>query len=171
MSEYVKQAKDFLTSCNATMRIKYVGLEKPNWDDKPHCVYDCTIKTPRGEMMVHFYDSLHNTEIMTMSAEEWYEKTEKRRYDCADYWDKMRVSMDRAEKKKTARPTAYDVLACIQKYDVGSMDDFFAEFGYEIKCVQDMTNFINTYNAVVKEYNDVRRCFTEEQIDKLSEIL
>ena len=36
MSEYVKQAKDFLKSCNATMEIKYVGLEKPNWDDKPH---------------------------------------------------------------------------------------------------------------------------------------
>ena len=36
MSEYVKQAKDFLTSCNATMEITYAGLEKPNWDSKPH---------------------------------------------------------------------------------------------------------------------------------------
>ena len=32
--------------------------------------------------------------------------------------------------------------------------DFFAEFGYEIKSTKDMTNFINTYNAVVKEYNE-----------------
>ena len=73
-------------------------------------------------------------------------------------------------KKAEARPTEYDVLACLQKYDVGSMDDFFSEFGYEIKCVEDMTNFINTYNAVVKEYNDVRRCFTEEQIEVMWEI-
>ena len=50
------------------------------------------------------------------------------------------------------------------------MDDFMSEFGYEIKCTQDMTNFINTYNAVVKEYNDVRRCFTEEQIEAMWEI-
>lgn len=170
MSEYVKQAKDFLTSCNATMRIVYVGLEKPNWDDKPHCVYDCKIKTPRGEMVVHFYDSLQNTEIMTMPEEEWYEKTEKRYYKYADRWDKMRVNRVRMEKKKTARPTAYDILACLTKYDVGSMDDFMHEFGYEIKCTQDMTNFINTYNAVVKEYNDVRRCFTEEQIEAMWEI-
>lgn len=170
MNEYVKQAKDFLAKANATMRIVYVGLEKPNWDDSPHCTYDCKIKTPRGEMVVHFYDSLHNTEIMTMSEKEWYEKTEKRYFECADRWDKMRVNSDRAEKKKTARPTAYDILACLQKYEVGSMDDFMAEFGYEIKSVKDMTNFINTYNAVVKEYNDLCRIFTEEQMDELREI-
>ena len=58
MNEYIKQAKAFLSSCNATMEIKAIGLEAPNWDSKLHCTYDCTIKTPRGEMMVHFYDSL-----------------------------------------------------------------------------------------------------------------
>ena len=76
MSEYVKQAKDFLTSCNATMEIKYVGLEKPNWDDKVHRTYDCKITTPRGEMMVHFYDSMANTELW-MSYKEYYEKKKK----------------------------------------------------------------------------------------------
>jgi hypothetical protein len=72
--------------------------------------------------------------------------------------------------KEQAIPTEYSILSCLTKYDVGSMDDFMYEFGYEIKCTQDMTNFINTYNAVVKEYNDVRRCFTEEQIEAMWEI-
>ena len=45
-----------------------------------------------------------------------------------------------------------------------------SEFGYEIKCAKDMTDFINTYNAVVKEYQDICRCFTDEQIEKLREI-
>jgi len=68
------------------------------------------------------------------------------------------------------KPTEYDILSCLEKYDVGSIDDFMHEFGYEIHCVEDMTNLINTYNAVVKEYNDVRRCFTEEQIKAMRDI-
>mgnify|MGYP003294382822 CR=1 FL=1 len=90
MNEYVKQAKDFLESCNATMEIKYVGLEKPNWDDKSHRTYDCTIKTPRGEMMVHFYDSLANTELWTMDDKEYYEKKFRRSYESMGPTEKIR---------------------------------------------------------------------------------
>ncbi len=169
MSKYVKQAKDFLASCNATMEIKYVGLEKPNWDDKPRRTYDCTIKTPRGEMMVHFYDSLHNTELH-MPYDECYETKYHRKYNGLTINEKARFQREIKEKRAEAVPTEYSILSCLTKYDVGSMDDFMHEFGYEIKCVEDMTNFINTYNAVVKEYNDIRRCFTEEQIEAMWEI-
>lgn len=169
MNEYVKQAKDFLTSCNATMEIKYVGLEKPNWDDKPHRTYDCTIKTPRGEMTVHFYDSTVNTELW-MPYKEYYEKKFRRSYESMGPSEKMRFQKELKAKREEAIPTEYSILSCLTTYDVGSMDDFMHEFGYEIKCVQDMTNFINTYNAVIKEYNDVHRCFTEEQIEALAEI-
>ena len=167
MNEYIKQAKDFLASCNATMEIKATGFEAPNWDSKLHCTYDCTIKTPRGEMMVHFYDSLENTETLTMSDKVWYEKTYHKPYEYADHQEVRRIHN---KAKVAARPTAYDILACLQKYDVGSMDDFFSEFGYEIKCTKDMTDFISTYNAVVKEYSDVCRCFTPEQIEAMQEI-
>ena len=169
MSEYVKQAKDFLESCNATMEIKYVGLEKPNWDDKPHRAYDCTIKTPRGEMMVHFYDSTANTEVY-MPLDEYYEKKYRRSYSALSYNEKVRFQKELNAKRAEAIPTEYDILTCLQKYDVGSMDDFMYEFGYEIKCTKDMTNFINTYNAVVKEYQDICRCFTDEQIEAMQEI-
>ena len=170
MNEYVKQAKDFLTSCNATMEIKYAGLETPNWDNKPHCTYDCTIKTPRGTMMVHFYDSLHNTEIFSMTPNDYLTKNLRIHPGCATYQQKVKALKAVEKMRAEATPTEYDILACLQLYDVGSMDDFMDEFGYEIKCVEDMTNFINTYNAVVKEYHDVRRCFTEEQIEAMSEI-
>ena len=170
MNEYIKQAKDFLASCNATMEIKHVGIEKPNWDDKPHCTYDCTIKTPRGEMMVHFYDSTANTELWIMNEKEYYEKKFRRYYDGLTYQEKIRWLKEFKAKRAKAIPTEYSILSCLTTYDVGSMDDFMHEFGYETKRTQDMTNFINTYNAVVKEYNDVRRCFTEEQIEALAEI-
>ena len=170
MSEYQQQAKNFLASCSATMEIKYVGLEKPNWANKPHCTYDCTIKTPRGEMMVHFYDSLENTNLLAMTIDEYL----RRNYRLVGLNSidvrHRKAAAELRKKKEEAVPTEYDILACLTKYDVGSMDDFMQEFGYEIKCTEDITNFINTYNAVVKEYNDVRRCFTEEQIEAMSEI-
>lgn len=169
MNEYVKQAKDFLASCDATMEIIYAGIEKPNWDDKPHRTYDCTIKTPRGEMMVHFYDSIANTEVY-MPFDKYYEKKYRRSYSALSYNEKVRFQKELKSKRAEAIPTEYDILVCLQKYDVGNMDDFFSEFGYEIKCTKDMTNFINTYNAVVKEYNDICRCFTPEQIEAMQEI-
>lgn len=170
MTEYQKQAEDFLTSCNATMEIAYTGLEKSNLDDELHCAYDCTIKTPRGSMTVHFYDSAYNTEIMCTTIEKYAEKKFKCKYEYLRGKEKITARAELLQKQKEAKPTAYDILACLQKYEVGSMDDFMSEFGYEIHSVKDMTNFINTYNAVVEEYNNLCRIFTPEQMKMLREI-
>lgn len=63
-------------------------------------------------------------------------------------------------------PTLYDVLACLQKYDVGSFEDFCNEFGYDT----DSRKALKTYKAVVKEYNAMSRLFTSEELEILSEI-
>lgn len=135
MSEYVKQAKDFLESCNATMKITHLGKEiNANWNDR--CVrntYRVTITTPNGTMWVKFWDSVNNT-------------------------------------IKGIMPTEYDVLACLQTYDVGTFDDFINEFDYETEESTDMRRAKSIYKAVVKEYESVRRCFTEEQIEQMWEI-
>ena len=62
MSEYVKQAKDFLASCNATMKMMYLGKEaNANWDEsREHDTYMVNIATPMGNMQVKFYDSINN---------------------------------------------------------------------------------------------------------------
>lgn len=63
-------------------------------------------------------------------------------------------------------PTAYDILACLQKYDVGSFQDFFGEFGYDT----DSRTAEKTYKAVCKEFEAVDKLFTSEQIEQLQEI-
>ena len=64
MNEYVKQAKDFLKSCNATMKITQIGYEaNKNWNENVYRnTYRATIKTPLGTMWVKFWDSVYNTE-------------------------------------------------------------------------------------------------------------
>jgi len=51
--------------------------------------------------------------------------------------------------------SVYDVLACLQKYDCGSLSDFAHEFGYDT----DKKETEEIYKACVKEYNGVLRVF------------
>lgn len=63
-------------------------------------------------------------------------------------------------------PTMYDILACMQKYDVGSFEDFCSEFGYD----EDSRTAGKIYNACLKEFEAMERLFNESQLDELREI-
>ena len=68
------------------------------------------------------------------------------------------------------RPTEYDILSCLETRDVGTIDDFVEDYGYEVKKWSDVKRIERTYKAVVKQYNDLCRIFTPEQMDMLCEI-
>ena len=63
-------------------------------------------------------------------------------------------------------PTMYDVLTCLQKYDVGTFEDFCGEYGYD----NDSRRAEKIYKAVCKEYQGMQRLFTESELNLLSEI-
>ena len=67
-------------------------------------------------------------------------------------------------------PNEYDILACLEKYDVGTIDDFVQEFGYEVNEWADVKRIQNIYNAVKRQYKSLCRCFTPEQIEAMQEI-
>lgn len=59
-------------------------------------------------------------------------------------------------------PTLYSVLSCLQKYDVGSFEDFCGEFGYECTKANE-----RIYKAVVREFENMERLFNEEELELL----
>ena len=63
-------------------------------------------------------------------------------------------------------PTPYDVLSCLQKYDIGSFEDFCNEFGYD----SDSRAAEKTYNAVREEWLNVCRIWNDSEIEELQEI-
>lgn len=63
-------------------------------------------------------------------------------------------------------PNAYDVLSCLQKYDVGGLSDFCSDFGYD----EDSKKAEKIYNAVCKEFDNVCKIWTDEEIERLQEI-
>lgn len=135
MSEYVKQARDFLESCGAKMEINYLHKEIPDWgDNKPRNKYLFVIITPLGMLHDYFYDSLSNTERGIYDVNE------------------------------------YDILACLEKYDVGTIDDFVSEFGCEVHKWDDVRRIERTYKAVVRRYKRLCEIFTPEQMEELREI-
>ena len=72
--------------------------------------------------------------------------------------------------RKDELPTAYDILACLQKYEVEEdILDFCAEFGYETETREERENAKRIHNACLKEYKNVMRLF-EDVIDELAEI-
>ena len=63
-------------------------------------------------------------------------------------------------------PEEYDVLSCLQKYDVGSFENFCGDFGYDV----DSRKAEKTYKAVCKEFEKVSKFFTDAEIEQLQEI-
>jgi len=63
-------------------------------------------------------------------------------------------------------PEAYDILAGLTKYAPGDFNNFCYEFG----CNVDSRKAKKTYNAVVKEWQNVQKLFTGKQLNELAEI-
>lgn len=71
---------------------------------------------------------------------------------------------------KGKRPTKYDVLACVTKYEPEEdIWDFAAEYGYTISDKESWENVNRIHKAVIKEYKNVIRIFGDV-LDELCKI-
>lgn len=152
MNEYIKQATEFLQKTHAKIKIEYVGLAtNKEWKEKQkRCLYEITLTSPRGSMIFDFWDSIRNTEIRTMPFDAY----------------NMQANKELAAKNKSAVPSVYDVLACLQKCDPGTFENFCSDYGYD----EDSRTAERIYFAVQKEYTQLARLFTPDEMDELAEI-
>lgn len=63
------------------------------------------------------------------------------------------------------KPTNYDILATLEKYDPYTFEDFCLNFGYN----EDSRKALEIYLSVQKQYNDVIRLFSDvmEELQKI----
>lgn len=137
MSEYTKQAADFLKKAGARMTISYAetvtGFPFSKGDHHEHNKYIVRINRAGKSYSFPFYDSAVNT---------WSGK----------------------------RPTAYDVLACVQSYNPGDFWDFVDEYGYEVHGREDYERTHQVWGECWKQYKKLRRIFGDELMEDLQEI-
>ena len=171
MTNYIKQAEQFLKDTNTTMEIIYNGMYFPRWDNELHCAYKIKLQNEKGKYNFTFFDSLHNTEIKKMSLSEYLKKYKRiNNINDISYNEQQKYNKELTKLKKESQPTCYDVLACLEKYDVGTLDDFMLEFGYECKTAKDISNVLETYSAVCEEYKNLCMLFDDEEMEQLREI-
>lgn len=108
------------------------------------------LQKTHAKMKIEYWDSIRNTEIRTMPFDAY----------------NVQANKELAAKKKAAVPSVYDVLACLQKCDPGTFENFCSDYGYD----DDSRTAIRVYLAVQNEYTQLARLFTPEQMEELVEI-
>lgn len=174
MSEYTKQAEDFLTAHSLEFRAVLVGDDCPKYCEdnekgigdartfprKNHIHgkhYRCTISgKDRGHVSFDFWNSY---------ADEEYSALGSKAYRNGEVMFKYRPGRGKpTQNPKTVQ--AYDLLACITKNDPGTFKDFCGDFGYD----EDSRKAFDVYLAVQDEYSKVRRFFTAAEMEELEAI-
>lgn len=69
----------------------------------------------------------------------------------------------------TGKPTMYDVLAALTRYDPGTFEDFCSEFGYNSMALSEYPKVKKVYDGCCKEYKAMKRLFSD-CMEELSEI-
>lgn len=144
-NKYEKQVNDFMTKTGATMESKLLG-NMPYFDDDKESrdVYQITLKRNGKVYSFRFGQSIAN------SGDEV-----KRNPRGKTMYDHELI------KRKRISPTAYDILACVQKSDPGTFSDFCGDFGYD----EDSRKAEKTYFAVQKEWKGIESIFGDVLLD------
>ncbi len=171
LTNYEQQAIDFLRETKSTLEIKFLKNGKHFDDDKENRdIYEVTIKRGTRSMTFNFGASLNDSgfyykkgvQKINIDRNHLNSSNLKLIVRHLDY--SFNPACDTIH--KPIEPTAYSILSCLQKYDVGSFENFCSDFGYNT----DSRKAEKTYYAVEKEYMQLSSLFTEEEMEKLQEI-
>ena len=180
LNEYDKQAQDFCEKYGVTININFLKYDYHFENDKEkRDIYKVVISRGNRTMSVEFGQSMAKSGFIAEygrmkivlpisdSQRNLYLAKHGLLVNFAKQhtgYDFLSVSKDKL--RKPEKPTSYDILTCLQKYDVGTFEEFCSEFGYNTDSIE----ALRTYKAVVSEYKDVISLFNDEEMGKLQEI-
>ena len=145
LDEYSTQAQQFLKDTQTTFKAEFVKHDKHFNDDKvKRDIYKVTFERGNRSFKVMFGQSIN--ESLT-----------------PEYRELIKNNKQQLLKRY---PLAYDVLVCLQKYDVGTFKDFCSDFDYN----DDSIKAHKTYKAVCDEYKNVCSLWSEAELEMLQEI-
>jgi hypothetical protein len=74
------------------------------------------------------------------------------------------VNFGQSIKEDAKEPSNYDILACLQKNEVGTFENFCGDFGYG----EDSRKAEKIYKAVCKEFANMQKLFSDEELEILA---
>lgn len=180
ISTYEQQALDFLAKTGTEFTAEFKKHGKYFNDDKDtRDIYACTLKRGNRKFTFDFGQSINKSGQVQL-AEHFRNKMiaqplikEFGSNYAFDLTQKKKILFSTSLRDNDLKinpnysaPTAYDVLACLTKYDPGTFEDFCNEFGYDT----DSKKAEKTYNAVLNEWQNIQALFSDSEIEELQEI-
>ncbi len=147
-NEYTKQAQEFLDNTDTTVSAVFDSYG-PHFEDDKDCrdIYNVTITRGSRSFSFKFGQSINES-----------------RYHAPSNYNSFREGYKRL--KAGTRPSAYDILACLTKYDPEDFEFFCDNYGYD----NDSRKAERIYNAVCKEYRNVCSLWNDSELEQLQEI-
>ncbi len=168
MTEYDKQANNFIEKTGTTFKAEYLETSKYfDGDTQDRDIYNITLARGSRSYTFKFGQSINCSGRFWKYGQPKRGISQGRRvkgkwsppYVIGEYgsWDKN---------PNFEVPTPYTVLACMQKYDPGAFSEFCSDFGYDT----DSRQAEKTYKAVVDEYNNLKMLYTDDELEEMQEI-
>jgi hypothetical protein len=169
-TSYSKQASDFLEKTNTTIKVEFLKHDYHfDCDKEKRDIYLVIIQRGARKFSFNFGNSIHNSgeyighKNMCLNAFDKYLFTKEDLKNIRFQLNTYQI----VKNKDFKLPDEYSILACLQKYDVGSLEDFCSEFGYD----PDSKRAEKIYKSVCKGYDNVCKIWSDIEIEELQEIL
>ncbi len=183
-SEYEKNAVGFLKETETTFKAEFFKFGRHLEDDtESRDIYKITLTRGERVYKFNFGQSIANSGFKLINKNtnkevkyNWFNELTYNKDN-----DKKKLNKDIGQKlgymlglpfgdclkiEFGEEPSAYDVLSCLQKNEVGTFEDFCGDFGYE----EDSRKAERTYKAVLNEWQNIKILWSDEEIEKLQEI-
>lgn len=160
-SDYSEQGDKFLQATNTKMTVHLIGHDYYFDEDKDtRDIYRVTLDRDGEIMQFRFGQSLNDSGYSLDTPIAYKDKRSGGIYAHKGF--RQNVTLIRKRKA----PNAYDILTCLTKYDPCSFHDFCGDYGYDT----DSIKATKIYEAVCKEYRDLRRLFSVNELEVMAEI-
>lgn len=188
MKDYEKQANQFLKKTGVSFQAEFKKYDIYFEGDKEkRDIYNITLKRGNRSFSFDFGQSLENSGLkivnkntgndsFVVNTDDYMKLTKNGsdhkmlKHKLNYYYNNNIKTPHRIESFekliKPVPPTTYDVLSCLQKYDVGTLENFCDDFGYDIDSMQ--ANKV--YKAVCIEFKNIQIIWTDTEIEQLQEI-
>jgi hypothetical protein len=171
INQYEKQANDFLSLTNTEFKAEFIknDLYFPE-DTQKRDIYEITLKRGSREYKFKFgYSIAHSGKWIFYTNEgiKLFNSEEEGRKATMVYNKVVRAGKrDYFLNKEFKEPSAYDVLSCLNKSEVGDFEDFCSNYGYDT----DSRKAEKTYLALLEEWKNLKMLYSDEELNLLQEI-
>lgn len=180
-TDYQEQVQNFLTNTKTEFKAEFLKYDIYFEGDKEkRDIYCITLTRGNRSYSFNFGQSLQNSNYQirlknTHQVFRVFSREELLGQGCLSKEGKILQRVfnfkfftltNNDEIMEPVKPTAYDVLVCLQKYAPGTFADFCADCGYDT----DSRTAERIYNAVLDEYKNVCALWNEDELIKLQEI-